>query len=83
MNRLINGILYSVPLYNTCLNSFNISSYFSGRIIISSTFFQFSSGTCFDFNILSAILFPINLFVASVALWTTFQKQFLEHLVLF
>ena len=58
--------------YNTCLNSFNISSLFSGGIIISSTCLRFSSITCFGFATLLAILFPVNLTVASVALWTTF-----------
>ena len=38
--------------YNTRLNLFNISSAFSGRIIISSTFLRFLSIACFGFTIL-------------------------------
>ena len=56
--------------YNTCLDSFNILSLFSGGIITSSTFLDFSSGL----TILSAILFPINPPVASAALWTRFLE---------
>ena len=59
---------------NTCLNSFNISSLFYGGIFIFSIYFKFSSETCFDFTILSAILFPLNSPVASGALWTTFLE---------
>ena len=62
--------------YNTCLNSFNISSFFSGGVIISSTFLEFSSITGFVFTILSlydkitasAILIPKNSPDASAAL---------------
>ena len=36
--------------YNTCLNSFNISSIFSGGIIISAKFLGFLSVTCFFFS---------------------------------
>ena len=60
--------------YNTCLNSFNISFLFPGGIIISSTFLEFSSITGFNFTILSAILFCINLPVVSAALWTNFLE---------
>ena len=50
--------------YNTCLNSFNTFSPFSGGIIISRTFLAFSLITDFVFTILSSyaaastILFP-------------------------
>ena len=60
--------------YNTCLNSFNIYSPFSVAIIISLTLFEFSSITDFVFAIFSAILFPINLPLASAALWTYFLE---------
>ena len=59
---------------NACLNSFNISSIFSGRIIIYSAFLGFSSITYFRFTLLSAILFPVNLPVVLAALWTTFLE---------
>ena len=55
-------------LVSQCLNSFNISSLFSGGIIISSTFLKFVS----DFTILSAILFPKKLSFTLAVLWTTF-----------
>ena len=55
-------------LVSQCLNSFNISSLFSGGIIISSTFLEFVS----DFTILSAILFPKKLSFTLAVLWTTF-----------
>ena len=54
--------------YNTFLNSFNISSLFSGGIIISSTGFGFTILLSFNLATASAILFPIN----SPVLWTTF-----------
>ena len=60
--------------YNTCLNSFNISSLVSDGIIISSTFLEFSSITGFCFRTLSAILIIKNLPVASAALWNTFLE---------
>ena len=60
--------------YNTCLNSFNISSHFSDGIIISSTYLKFSSG----FTVLSAIMFPIKSSAASAALGLLFWKQFLK-----
>ena len=63
-------ILFKIHFYN----SFNISSLFSDGINISSIFLKFSSITGFVFTFLLAILFPINLPVASAALWTTFQK---------
>ena len=61
--------------YNTCLNSFNISALFSGRLIISSTFIEFSLVTGFALTILSsfdlatasAIFFSKN----APVLWTT------------
>ena len=53
LNHLITYFFYSVPFYNNCLNSFSISSLFSGGIIISSTFLEFSSGTVFGFTIVS------------------------------
>ena len=74
LNHLIIQIFCSVPLYNTCLNSFSISSFFSSGITISSTFFGFSSGTGFNFTILSAILFPMNLPVNSATLCTTYLE---------
>ena len=72
--------------YNTCLNSLNISSFFSSGIIISSTFLEFSliTGFCFkifsSFNLATActILFPINSLVSSAALWTTFLGAFFK-----
>ena len=60
--------------YEICLNLFNISSLFSGGIIISLTFFEFLSNTGFYFTILSTILLPINLSVVSAALWATFLE---------
>ena len=54
--------------YNTCLNSFNISTLYSGGIIISSTSIEFSAGKVFGLTILSATLFPIKSPVASTAL---------------
>ena len=67
MIQIFNG----VPFYNTCLTSFNISYHFFGGITISSTFLEFSAGKVFGFTILSAILLPIKLPVASAALRTT------------
>lgn len=58
--------------YKTWINSFNISTICTDGIIFSSTLFELSSGTDFVFTISSAILFPINSFVALAALWTTF-----------
>ena len=58
--------------YKTWINSFNISTICTDGIIFSSTLFELSSGTDFVFTISSAILFPINSFVAPAALWTTF-----------
>ena len=69
--------------YNTYFNSFSISFIISGGILISSTFPGFSSITCFGFTIWAAILFPVNSLIASAALWTSFWKQFLKHLVLY
>ena len=69
--------------YNTFLNSLNIASLFTGGISIFSAFLGFSSFTCFSFTILSAILFPIHLTVASAALWTTFLETVFKHLVLY
>ena len=60
--------------YNTFLYSFSTFLLFSGGIIISSTFFQFSSSTGFDFTILAGILLPMNSPVASAVLWTTFWE---------
>ena len=56
--------------HNTCFNSFNISSLFSGGIII------YSTGSCFtilsSYKLVtgSAILFPNN----SPVFWTTFLE---------
>ena len=58
--------------YKTWINSFNISTICTDGIIFSSTLFELSLGTDFVFTISSAILFPINSFVALAALWTTF-----------
>ena len=58
--------------YNTCLNSFNISTLCYCGIIICSTFSKFSSSTGFGFTFLFAILFPINYPVVSAALWAVF-----------
>ena len=44
--------------YNTFLNLFNISSYFSRGVIISSTGSGFSILTLFDLVTVAAILFP-------------------------
>ena len=65
--------------YNTCLNSFNTSTYLPGGIIISSTFPEFSSITCLGFTILSAILFPKN----SPVLYTTFLEAVLYPIIVF
>ena len=46
--------------YNTCLNSFNLSSLLCGGIATSSPFLEFISDIGFGFKILSAILFPMN-----------------------
>ena len=48
--------------------------FFSGGIIIYSTFLEFSSSTSFGFTILSAILVPVNSTVTSAALWTPFLE---------
>ena len=60
--------------YNIFINMFNISSPFSGGIIISSTFLEFPSGFTilwsFDLVTTFAILFPKN----SPALWITFLE---------
>ena len=45
---------------NSCLNSFNISSFFSSGIIISSTGSSFTVLSLFDLAIAFAILFPKN-----------------------
>ena len=55
----------TVKLFN---NSASISSVFSCGLIISLIFVEFTSGECFPFTILLAILFPINSPVASVPL---------------
>ena len=65
--------------YNTFLNLSNISSLSSTGMIISSTGFCFTILSLFVLVTLPAILFPKNL----PALWTTFWKQFLQHLVLY
>ena len=62
---------------------FSISYLFSGGIIISSTFLEFSSVTSFDFTSSSAILFTVNSPIASAVLWITFWDLFIKHLVLF
>ena len=65
-------ILCSFTFYNTCLNSFKITSLFAGGIIISSTFLELGSGIGFGLTIFLVILLPINASVASVVLWITF-----------
>ena len=68
-------------VYNTFLNLSNISPLFYTRIIISSTFLEFSLLftilSLFDLVAAYAILFPKS----SPALWTTCWKQFWQHLV--
>ena len=61
-------MFYSVPVYNTFLNSFNITSRSSGGIFISSAFLEFASDTGFGLGIFSPILFPINSPFASAVL---------------
>ena len=62
--------------YNMFLNLFNISSFFSSGIIISSTFLGFSLGlSLFDLVTASAILFHKS----SSALWTTFLEAVFEE----
>ena len=65
------------------LKFFNISSLFFSEIFISLTFLGFLPGftilSLFDLVTASAILFPKN----SPALWSTFWKQILQHLVLY
>ena len=48
--------------------------FFSGVIIIYSTFLEFSSSTSFGFTVSSAILIPVNSTVNSAALWTPFLE---------
>ena len=67
--------------YNTCLNSFNISSLFFlffffvcwDNYFFNISWFLSIAGN--DFTILSPILFSINSLVAPVALWTTFLEE--------
>ena len=58
------------------LKTFNISSLFSGRMIISSASLKFPSETDFDFTILSEILLPTNLPAASASFQTNFLEAF-------
>ena len=57
--------------YNTCLNSFNISSLFSGGITISSTGFVYRILLLYNLVTACAILSPKN----SLVLWTTFLEE--------
>ena len=70
-------ILYRSMLYDTFLNLFNISSFFSSEIIISSKIIGFSSAfiilSSFDLATASEILVTKN----SPALWTTFCYYYL------
>ena len=67
--------------YNTCLNSFNISSLFFlffffvcwDNYFFNISWFLSIAGN--DFTILSPILFSINSLVAPAALWTTFLEE--------
>ena len=83
MESFNNLDICSVPFYNTYLDSFSISSRYSGGITISSAFLEFSSGPIFGFVILSVILLAMNSPIASVALLANFKIQSLKHLVLF
>ena len=56
---------------NNCLNSFNVSSLFSGGIIISSTGCYFTILSLFDLVTASGILSSKN----SPALWSTFLEE--------
>ena len=53
---------------------FNISSFFSDRIIICSIGFAFTILSLYDLASESAILFPKNSPVASATSWTTFLE---------
>ena len=57
--------------YNTCLNSLNISSLFSGGITISSTGFVYRILLLYNLVTACAILSPKN----SLVLWTTFLEE--------
>ena len=57
---------------NTFLNLFDISSLFSGGMIVSSTGSCLTILSSFELVIVSSILFPKNL----PALWTTFLEAF-------
>ena len=61
--------------YNTCLSSFNISSLFSGGIIISSTGFVFTILSSSELVNASVILFPI----ISPVLWTAFLEAIFKQ----
>ena len=66
--ELFNDFDMVLHFYNTCLNSFNISPLFSDRIIICSTFLEFSEGNDFGFTVLSVTLLPLNSPATSAAL---------------
>ena len=61
-------------MYNTCINSVNISCFLSEGITVSSTFLQLSLGASLGFTILSAVFIPIHSPVASAVLWTYFLE---------
>ena len=54
--------------YNTCFDSLNIFSLFSGGIIVSSTDFVFTTLLSYDLTTALVIVFPINLPVVLAAL---------------
>ena len=80
--KLLIYTLYSVPFSSTFPNLFYMNLFFfSGKVIIALTGSCFSvlSLSLFDLVTASKILFSKN----SLALWTTFWKQFLRNLVLY
>ena len=62
--------------YNTSLNSFDISSLFSGGLIISSTGFVCTIPSSYDLATASVILFHRNSSIASAALELLFRKLY-------
>ena len=65
-------IFYSAA---SCLNSFNNSLLYSGRIDISLTFSEFLSITCFGFTVFSTILLPYKFLKIPINdLWTNFLE---------
>ena len=65
-------IFYSAA---SCLNSFNNSLLYSGRIDISLTFSEFLSIACFGFTVFSTILLPYKFLKIPINdLWTNFLE---------